>query len=532
MDNFLSELEQQVLKQKSIMDRKQKGQFFTPSFISEILGLWLTTTSSPITNVLDPAIGYGSLVSPLPHVLPVDGYDIDEELLQFAEDALSDHSSLNLIHKDYLTSDWNKQYDGIVCNPPYIRFREFKDKQKYLNLFQDKLGLKLSGATNLYAFFLIKALHQLSEKGRAAFIIPSDFLHADYGEIIKEYMLKKANLHLVVIADFHLNWFDDAVTTSALFFFDNAKQVEETEFVHLTNQTELPILKQHLINYYENKPIGTSIPSIQIKPNKKWRMYYQTQGNTIYKNTKPLSTFAKVSRGIATGANHFFCLTEADLETWHIDQKYVSPCVTKSHQLAKHFFTQDDFEELVQMNAPIYLLDIKKEDADDPHVHTYIQHGEQQGYHERFLTKKRRPWYKNEKRNPADILVNVFSRGKVKFIRNEANVRNLTAFHCIFVHPQYRDDLEVLMAFFMTDICQSLLEQYHREYGKGLKKFEPNDLNQSEVVDLDMIPSDIKNAIRELYQQIRIKHIHQTEKDHTKAVVELNLIFTDLLMRG
>ena len=50
----------------------------------------------------------------------------------------------------------------------------------------------------------------------------------------------------------------------------------------------------------------------------------------------------------------------------------------------------------------------------------------------KFLTKSRKPWYALEKRPPAPIWVSVFNRNGVKFIRNEANISNLTTFHCVY----------------------------------------------------------------------------------------------------
>ncbi len=62
----------------------------------------------------------------------------------------------------------------------------------------------------------------------------------------------------------------------------------------------------------------------------------------------------------------------------------------------------------------------------------YIKEGEKLGYHGRYLTKTRNTWYKIEKRKPAPILFGVFSRGRLKVIRNFTTAINFTCFHSFY----------------------------------------------------------------------------------------------------
>lgn len=512
------------IKQTSIEHRKKYGQFFTPAFITEILTRWIINRNYEPHCVLDPAVGLGDLISHFPKGTRIDGFDIDQQVLSKAK---ATDSAIHLHNEDFLHSDWDKTYDGVICNPPYIRLRGFKEKQTYIDLFRKKLGVNISGSTNLYVFFLIKALHQLSEHGRAAFIIPSDFMNADYGVKIKEYLINKGNLHLVVAANFKMNWFDSAITTSSLLFFDNTHTSDNVEFMQVSSHEELAKLNGYIESFHTNEPIGHVVNSHKLDPTLKWRIYYQNSTTRTYKNIKPLSSFGKVTRGIATGANTFFCLTEQDQKHWGIEHQFITPCLTKAHQVKSNFFTKADFDQLLATRAPVQLLHLSKDTQLDSSIKEYLMHGEEKGYHERFLTKKRKPWYKTEERAPAPILVTVFSRSKVKFIRNEANVRYLTAFHGIYLHPAYTDDTDVLMAFFMTDICQELLDRQHREYGKGLKKFEPNDLNHALVIDIDALKAEDKKAIKGIYSNIRTKQLAQ--EDSSEEIEKVNHLFEKLI---
>lgn len=66
--------------------------------------------------------------------------------------------------------------------------------------------------------FLIKAVTQLKEGGRASFIVPTQFLNSDYGIAIKEFLLKEDVLKYVIVLEDLV--FDDAITTSTILLIE------------------------------------------------------------------------------------------------------------------------------------------------------------------------------------------------------------------------------------------------------------------------------------------------------------------------
>ena len=64
-----------------------------------------------------------------------------------------------------------------------------------------------------------------------------------------------------------------------------------------------------------------------------------------------------------------------------------------------------------------------------------------------------------------------------------------------------------------------------REYGNGLQKFEPNDINKANIIDLDRIDQLTEERIIELYRHYKQSEI---EKYHDTAILDkLNKIFLD-----
>ena len=207
--------------------------------------------------------------------------------------------------------------------------------------------------------------------------------------------------------------------------------------------------------------------------------------------------------------------------------KFLLPCLAKASYARKHFFTNDDIEKLREADKPVYLLNAT--DLSDENLGKYIELGEKQGIHKRYLTSHRTPWYSLENRPPAPILVTVFNRTGLRFVRNEAGVYNLTAFHCVYLKPNIIPKVDLLMAYLITDVAREIFEDSRREYGGGLRKFEPNDLNNAFVVDLEKINPEHEKEILKLFYEFRDKEIKGENTTNVKN--ELNEIFLEIFKR-
>jgi adenine-specific DNA-methyltransferase len=241
----------------------------------------------------------------------------------------------------------------------------------------------------------------------------------------------------------------------------------------------------------------------------------------------PLATYAKVVRGIATGDNDYFTFDEKKKTKYAISDKYLLPCLTKAAHAPAGFFTQADFDELRLKGGRVFLFNAA--DLSDKAVRHYIERGEVTGASSRYLTRHRRPWHALENRPPAPLLVTVFNRAGLRFVRNEAGVRNLTCFHSVYVNMLALSRIDILTAYFLTDVASEIFDDNRREYGGGLNKFEPNDLNDARVVDLDVIGRTTESAIREAYEIYR-GSVLRAEPD-TKALKRLNGLFAEILLR-
>ncbi|MFL0073596.1 Eco57I restriction-modification methylase domain-containing protein, partial [Tenacibaculum maritimum] len=222
------ELEKKYIEKISIAHRKEFAQFFTPQPIAELMSYWLLGNKS-LKTVLEPAFGLGIFSRTLlskNDKLKIKGFDIDKTILDEAKTHFKSQKNVCLNLEDYMFNDWKNKYDGIICNPPYLKFHNYDNKQ-ILQEVENNLKFKFNGFTNLYTLFLLKSIFQLKKDGRAAYIIPSEFLNSDYGKLVKEYLLKTKTLRHLFVIDFKENVFDDAMTTASILLLANDKNTSE-----------------------------------------------------------------------------------------------------------------------------------------------------------------------------------------------------------------------------------------------------------------------------------------------------------------
>ncbi|HEX6290190.1 MAG TPA: hypothetical protein VFZ66_13435, partial [Herpetosiphonaceae bacterium] len=264
-----------------------------------------------------------------------------------------------------------------------------------------------------------------------------------------------------------------------------------------------------------------------LDPKVKWRAYYQRRNGSKYNNLVALSTYGKIVRGIATGDNDYFTFDEKKKKEFGIPDTCLLPCITKATHADASFFTQDDFDDLRHKGKRVFLLNAAE--AAYPAVLEYIALGEKREVNTRYLTSHRTPWFALENRPPAPILVTVFNRNGLRFVRNEAGVRNLTCFHSFYINMLAMHRLDVLMAYLITDVSREICNDDRREYGGGLKKFEPNDLNQAKALDLEIIDPHTENMIVHVYNEYRASVLrHRPDR---RLHEKLNDLFFRLLVR-
>lgn len=457
---------------------------------------------------LDPAVGMGAFtdVASFSNV-NITACEIDQNII--CELKEKTNYKMTLCAEDYLYKEFDIKFDYIVCNPPYNKFQEIANRDNLRDLFHKYYNIRMSGYSNLCVYFLVKSMNELKKNGRCCYIIPYEFMNTGYGKVIKEYLLKSKMLKTVFKFDYNMSLFDEAITTSCILLLENCNH-GSVEFISVEDIDELKN------NTFKNKKVYLND---ELDPTEKWTKYFESANkkeNKRYNNLVKLSHFGRISRGIATGANSYFALNKEMIDRYNLSEQVCLPCLIKSPDVQDIVITKKTFEMLSESNKKVYLFDGNKVACECDKA--YIELGEKQNIHKAYLTSHRHPWYSIEKKEAAPILISVFNRNRIKIVRNEFGIKNLTTFHGLFVNNKDEKFIDLFFCYLLSPIAQELLYSSRREYGRGLEKFEPGDLHDADMLNLDIISDEDRKKVSEIYDEIK-------EKQALVRISELDGIF-------
>ncbi|MDY6265815.1 MAG: DNA cytosine methyltransferase [Prevotella sp.] len=179
-------------------------------------------------DVLEPSIGVGNF---LPAIIEkyadvpsvnIDVVDVDPNSIEILKSLVSrltvpDNIHINYIVADFLLHEFDKTYDIVVGNPPYMKIT--KDK-KLLAAYKRNVYNK--DTNNIFSFFIEKAM----KLGRVvSFIVPKSLINAPEFNLTREVMKAK---RIERIIDFGEKGFKGVKIETISFIIDTNKKPKDT----------------------------------------------------------------------------------------------------------------------------------------------------------------------------------------------------------------------------------------------------------------------------------------------------------------
>lgn len=487
---------------KSAAERNKWGQFATPPQLALSIARYARSLmeDTPV-RFLDPAIGTGSFYSALNQAFPSQnisaaaGVELDPIFARAATD-LWHGSGLKVIEGDFTRQPLLKQrFNLVLTNPPYVRHHHLPadDKDRLKAKLAQSLCMNISGLAGLYCYFLLLCHDWMEEGGLAIWLIPSEFMDVNYGSTIRRYLTERVTLlhiHRFCPTDAQ---FTDALVSSAIVVFRKSAPPPD-----------------HAARFSFAGSIGhprteDQVPLDLLRRSRKWTRF---PGNAVPESTGELTLgdIFSIKRGLATGSNNFFILTESEVKDWQIPRRFAKPILPGPRHL-----TEDVIEALpngVPMLSPqLFLLDCNEPEekikAAWPRFHEYLQKGRRQDIHASYLASRRKPWYSQEQRPPAPFLCTYMGRSRngkppFRFLWNRSQATAHNVYLMLYPKRQLRNALakdpglqrQVFEALQRITPAQLLAEG--RVYGGGLHKVEPKELAQIPArTILDRLDADV-----------------------------------------
>jgi adenine-specific DNA-methyltransferase len=513
-DNYIEEI---FLASREPGTSREMGQFMTPIEIAQLM-INLAVSNNVGHSFLDPSVGCG--IFPFLYLkkmsniglidnLKIDMYDIDDTMINVTKARLTrfvgeNKISLYLRNEDFMLSTNAKDYDVVVCNPPYIKSNRVKNRENYLKHLKSRYGFEIPKLNNLDSFFLLKSLKILKRGGTFVFITPNGFLSSVSGSIVREFLLKEMYIKAFIYIDTPEFVFEDGMSSALITYGEKKKEENKENTVKF-----IKIVKFNGINEILNaiqtgtiSPPNTIhiYPQIELKCSEKWLSKFEDTYDIGISGIKfvNLGKYFRVKRGIATGANSYFTLSIDEIKKWNIPQKYVEPIISKATYAKPPIFTYDDFLLLMNSRKKAFLLNVEEEEPETG-LKDYLNYGMKLGVDKNYLCKMRKKWFFMEKRNPPTLFVKVFQRENVNFIWNKAGIKNLSCFHGLYPYIQDENIYKAVILYSLTTYGRKSILKQIRKYGGGLLKLEPRDVEQIKIPDFLEFSQNDMNKINSLF---------------------------------
>ncbi len=271
------------------------GQFYTPTKVADLLVAFAVDAEDPV--VLDPGCGSGTFVMRTYDYLREKTSQTHGELLSKVwgfdiSPFATELASINLFRQDMSAFDnfprvisgnfferfvgeeipfpparaggQEKvvidipQFSAIVANPPYLRSQNqddlnFKYKQT-LFAAAGRNGVVAAAKTDLFAFFIYKALEFMKPGGRLGFVVSASWLTSNFGAALQRVLLNRFQLIAVIASQ--VESFFSQVDVNTVLIIAERREEEKTypdeiiRFVSLKKKLE-ELLAPHTDGYWD-----------------------------------------------------------------------------------------------------------------------------------------------------------------------------------------------------------------------------------------------------------------------------------------
>ena len=493
---------------KTQAERNRLGQFATPRALADDVMKYAANLlpSGDKVNFLDPAIGTGSFYSALRRVFPAPriagavGFEIDPHYFEPASQLWKD-SGLDITCGDFTRVEPSPQFNLVICNPPYVRHHHIADGDKYRLQVrtQQASGMKISGLAGLYCHFLGLCHAWMTVGGIAGWLIPSEFMDVNYGQTVKRYLLQRVTLLHIHRFDPNDVQFADALVSSVVVWFRKSPPPKDHAVLFTYGGTLLEPKLARRVSWRDlaQEPKWTRFPAVGVREQS---------------DTPIISHFFKIKRGLATGHNEYFILSEEEIKSRGLPMEAFQPILPSPRYLTQDEVMADD-EGNPRIARRCFLLDTKLSENEIrdrfPALHAYLQDGKSRRLHERYLCRHRSLWYGQEARPPAPIVCTYLGRGDTKsgrpfrFILNHSRATVANVYLAMYPTATFRRATErdpdlIRRAWqVLNAITPERLLGEGRVYGGGLHKLEPRELANVPVPEMAALVPDAERLPRQ-----------------------------------
>lgn len=459
-------------------NRRRLGTFFTPDPVVRFMVARAASVQRRPANIVDPGAGVGAFTLAAARRWPGASIKaVDLNVVTLGLLGLGAHvdgiENVELVHADYLEwLDNSSDATGpriLLGNPPYTRHQEIDSKLKKL-IAERGSGLIDSQLAGLSAYFMAASLESLGPKDSLCFVVPTNWAETRYGRGLRSWLWESTDRAVSI------HTFPPAVE-----LFPGTKVAA----LILTIGQEQS--KQPCLTFHDASLTGSAVKSSSGRRQPRTGEAPPTLGPLLWQqrsrasqspNTTTLGSVARVRRGVATGANHFFFLNDAQRD--ELPAGAVVPAIRRLRHVEGDLLGKAAHDAIGLAGHPRWLLHLDdKRLAKNKAVAALLARGEREGLRNRRLIRVRDPWYVVEQVEAPDILVAMMGTARIRAVRNRVQAVPSNSMYGIYLRR--RADAERLCSWLNSAAGQQTLLAAGVHYSGGLRKLEPRTLLQIQI---------------------------------------------------
>lgn len=467
------------------------------------------TSEKDLSNVyiLEPSFGNGEFLLEMQHRISqsakrfgfdsikafqkcIFGCELDESKVKTCIERLRvsmpNYTPKNLKNEDFLFSEWNRKFDFIVGNPPYVRYENIPEDLR--RVYKRKF-YTFHYRCDLYVLFYEHSLGLLKKGGKHCFICSNRWLKNEYGKKLRSLIANTYNLAKLVDIEKLQPFKESVLAYPIISLIENCLNKGKIELATPSAIQDLnDTLQYEQKQYYDYQDLSS--------------IFFD--GSQYNFPTIEEQNFS-IGIGVATGADHIFISNnfigkiEAELLLPIISAKDLSGNLFKYHGLCL-LNPYDQTGRLVDLN--LY-----------PKAKSYLE-SHKMLLQKRNIVKNNRPWYALIDR----VKPNLEAKTKILLPDISANTRifvdegNYYPSHNIYYitsdcNP--KEYLIILAAILMSDFVRNQVRALSNNMNGGFPRWQSQVIKKLRIPEIDSITSDCKKQLLYAYKNFDVVAINQ-----------------------
>ncbi|HEY5233155.1 MAG TPA: N-6 DNA methylase [Verrucomicrobiae bacterium] len=468
--------------------QKLRGGFYTDPDIASFLARWVLEKKPK--SVLEPSCGDGAFLEAIADekcgsLRKLFGCEMERDEAVKARERVpsSNKLSVEIYDGDFLKwflfhSQEVGKFDGVVGNPPFIRYQYLPEEQQFLaeKVFA-RFGLPFTKHTNAWVSFVIASFSLLAPGGRLAMVIPSEIFHIPHAQSLRRFLALHCSR--ILIFDPEELWFDNALQGVVLLLTEKKTVATERSMGVAVQPVESrEILQENATKYFDEADNinGDSIHG-------KWMPVFLTRKErSLIKALRQDARFATfldladVDVGIVTGANKFFLVTDEIVENFGLEQ-WAHPMFGRSDHVAGVIYDKANHNANRRDGLPTNFLwfDDASLSSYPASVQRYLRSGEEQGLPKRYKCSMREPWFRVPSVHASPVAMLKRAHHFPRLVLNKAHV--FTTDTAYRIEPKKVTAVSLVYSFLNSLTCLSA-ELEGRHYGGGVLELVPSEIER------------------------------------------------------